>query len=137
MTREEFDEMERLCKKEWKELAETGNEEKSERMNVFHNQCPACHIANGLVKRDWFDDGEIQDCRLCPVDVWRKLANENLLYMRGEAACEGGNCVEEDSELFALWITSHYTKERQLLAKQISELSWSWLPEYADIKKED
>ena len=116
MTRKEFDEMERLCKEEWRELAETGNARKSERVMSFINCCPACHIASGNTGS--YDE---LNCGRCPVDVWRESAED--------FSCQGPDA----KELYGLWIYSEDDEERKLLAKQISELEWSWLPEYAEM----
>ena len=127
MDKKIFNMLKKVCKDEWKRLAKTGDGCKSDAMRIFYNQCPACHIAS---------DGEKQrqDCRLCPIDVWRELADLETgpEYFTGQAVCG------REGELYRIWAYSFIsTKDRKRVAAKIAKLKWSWLPEYDKIMEEE
>lgn len=132
MTEETFRRLEATCKTEWWRLADTGDRRK-QGFDQFLNQCPACHITRLAARLPR------QNCVLCPIDNWRGLAQEHKL-VPGVAACEcirvGPTGIEIFSE-FGLWDYCDNILNRKFYAKRIAELSWSYLPEYADIKEED
>lgn len=117
MTKEEFAQLEKICKDEWKELAKSGSNEKAKKLNKFTCSCPACEFTVRLRK------GGLISCEYCPVTLWRE-SEENF-------ACENG------SGLYVLWLWAESSEERKDFAKQISELEWSWIPEYENLQVED
>lgn len=136
MTKEEFEQFKKDCKDEWLELSEHGIGGKSIRVKKYLNRCPACHIAALVANyKSSLDSGfeyehnvnlilDSQDCRFCPITVWRNIAINKKDYLSGEAICEEGD------ELYTKWVFEPSQKNRMLLAKEISELEWEWLPEY-------
>lgn len=124
MYKKTFNAWEKACKDEWKRLTETGDKNKSDGLAHFNNYCPACHIAAKAQKHSQ------QDCRLCPIDKWRKIAEWKEDFEIGQAMCE------LDGELYNEWAYNYKRSrnERKLLAAQIANLKWSWLPEYKYIE---
>jgi len=124
MTFEEFKELEKICKDAWKELAKTGSYWKPATLDPFINDCPACDISANA------GNTRFHDCRLCPVDRWRKAAQE---HEHSELAI----CQDIGRKpLYATWISDLSSPEdMKKAAKTISRLKWTYLPEYEKIKK--
>ena len=127
MTKKEFKEYERICKEAWKELSETGADEKPRRLKCFKHHCPACEIS----ARASANNGPIEiDCKLCPVDLWREFAMESDEEW---AACQVCQDFGSKISFFGDWLDRDVVKSKEA-AKKISELKWSWLPEYKKVK---
>jgi len=123
ITREDFAKFERIHRTGWKELAATGATCKPGYMMAFKNCCPSCEIASRATKLS------ANLCHCCPVDQWRNRLGAEKLQIR----CDQG-------ELFSQWTKTCYElfsvkvlEARKSLALQISNLSWSWLPEYEKV----
>lgn len=122
MTKKEFSEYERICKEAWKELSEGANS-KPRRLRRFENHCPACEIATKV--SDEFD----LNCHFCPIDLWREFANSIGDEAEGMAVCQDFGEVS----LYADWMNGDSLFSQEA-ARKISELKWSWLPEYKKVK---
>lgn len=125
-TREEIEEMEAICKREWRYLAETGDRYKSEDLYLFLTACPACHIA---AKAANISEEYTKRCIYCPIDRWRaSLSNLEDEY---KAACMG------DNEPYRVWYEAckniEEVEERKEAAAIICELEWSYLDVYEQI----
>lgn len=122
MTKKEFLRYERICKEAWKEMYETGANSKPIRLLVFKHSCPACEIASKLSK-------DFLNCSLCPIDLWREFARS-----RGDEAVGMAVCQDFDEvSLYNDWMNGESSESREA-AKKISELKWSWLPEYKNVE---
>ena len=122
MTKEEFAKMEKICKDAWIECSITGND-KPISVIEFRNRCPACEIAKVLE-----DDGETQDCRLCPITKWRKMASDRSGFHIGDAVCEW------PGEPYYEWIECKDFSIRKKAAKEISEQEWSFTDCHEKVK---
>jgi hypothetical protein len=135
MERKLFAKFEKICKHAWKTLSENGKDHKPNETNVFYNDCPACHI---VICRNGENDRhnkaiDILDCRYCPIDKWRNIAlDPDYEYAKGFAVCDT-KCgfTPFKPEAYYLWKTGD-EKTRKRCAKEISELSWTYLPEYVN-----
>jgi hypothetical protein len=117
MDKNEFDRLQTVSKECWAELSLTGETEKPGRMFRFLNSCPACQIANGA------------DCRRCPVDLWRAIAVEESKmegYFPGNAVCD------EPDQWFFIWRSTGDEGERKEMARRISRMNWTYIPELHD-----
>ena len=121
MTKEEFQNLEAICKFAWEELGENGENRKPDYLGDFLNRCPACHIAYLA------ENSVIQNCKLCPIDIWRKKAKVKNI-VPGWAVCE------QREELFRAWIFTSSPEERKSFAKKIAKLKWSYLKAYERIE---
>lgn len=124
MNKQEFKELEKLCKLAWHKLSVTGKRYKDSSMDEFLHNCPACHIAMKARRRSSIRG---QDCKLCPIDKWREIAITKKLRVGSCAVCRR---VGED---YAVWTNTLVTKDRKAAAKAISKLKWSYLPVYKEI----
>jgi len=122
MDKKRFRELERLCKRGWMEMAETGCD-KPDYLEGFRHRCPACEISMRV------SGGSAQDCRYCPIIVWRgeNLSTEHMI----PANCQyPGNAYRD-------WYVAHDYVEDTVAAKRaalkIAKYSWMWMPEYADV----
>lgn len=139
MIKEEFEQFKKDCKDEWLELAKYSKSVKSIRLEKYFNRCPACHIAawtsnyqlskDSYLGYDRFLDNHngIQDCKFCPITIWRDKAWSNKDYLAGDAICM------KEYELYMEWNRTFSHKNKSKLAKQIAELEWKWLEEYENI----
>ena len=120
-----------IFRKGWGELAITGGSVKNNHFKKynFHTLCASCEITVRSPQGKKTHTSK-QDCRICPVDVWRALANsKEASSLTTEAACE------QPGQVYALWRRFENTdEERRVYAKQISELTWSYLPVYDDMR---
>lgn len=122
MTKEEFRKMELACKREWKDLAESGDSEKSDIIcDSFISGCPACEIASITCAIE--DLNTFKKCRFCPITLWRFLTPEG-------ATCQD---VLEDN-FYDQWIKAETRIERMQLAEVISNLPWEWMDEYEKVE---
>lgn len=121
MDKKEFDRLQTASKECWAELSLTGATEKPERMFKYLNSCPACQVANA-------------DCRRCPADLWRALAVETSKmegYVPGYAMCD------ERDQWFYIWRDAVDVEERKDMARRISRMNWTYIPELHDRAKEN
>jgi len=122
MTEEEFDELKSECKREWKDLAETGDVDKSPEMDKYYHRCPACHIARSVIEQYKLN---IPFCNFCPITIWReeaKLIDYSIV------------CQHDEAGLYDLWLRAKDDEERKKIAFQIYELEWSYIEKYKLIK---
>ena len=110
MTKTEFNKLEVICKQAWRWLAKTGNMSKPPYLKKYNNGCPACQIATKK-------ENDSADCRLCPIDVWRKRARRPGFYFP-EAICE-------DHE-YGIW-REHDVVKSKAAALAISKMKWTFL----------
>jgi hypothetical protein len=127
--------LESVCKAGWKALSVTGSEDKPKFLACFYNNCPACHLA---ILADPNKDKENQNpCLYCPITEWRQEAirlaesepeNSDLGYT---SVCDSlnGECVN----YYRKWRISGHD-DRKKNAQIISEMEWSWLPEYDKVR---
>jgi hypothetical protein len=121
MTKEQFLQMERLCKEGWALLAKTGDRAKPEIFERFTNSCPACQLVQLSTVKTLFD------CSLCPVDVWRRKA------LNGCVPCE------LEGSAYGDWRRTNWIMRKKILAlrKQaalkISKHKWTFLPAHEKI----
>lgn len=131
MDKEQFDELHKAFVDGWSKLARTGSTEKPDEMHKYFNSCPACECA--LTKTEEHGTA-FADCKRCPVDLWRALAvelNKGADFGLGDAVCDAKH------QWFNIW-RSDYTDiyERKMVARKISEMNWTYIPELHD-RKED
>jgi hypothetical protein len=107
MTKGEFLLFEKLCKKMWSQLAETGDMHKPYCMDIFKNCCPACSVAN-------------IDCCKCPVDVWRNKNIEDLPNDHWDVNCE------LKGEPWVNWLQATTKTEKKKYAAKIAALNWTY-----------
>lgn len=107
MTKGEFLLYEKICKKMWNQLAETGDFNKPYCMEMFKNDCPACDLSNII-------------CRKCPVDVWR---NKNIEDVPNDDFFV--NC-ELEGEPWIKWLTADTKTEKKKHAAKIASLNWTY-----------
>lgn len=125
MTEEEFDELKSECKRERKDLAETGDVDKSPEMDKYYNRCPACHIARAVTEQHKSISFCISFCNFCPITIWRekaKLIDYSII------------CQHDETGLYDLWLRAKDNEERKKIAFQIYELEWSYIEKYKEIK---
>jgi hypothetical protein len=126
MTKEQFLKMEKLCKDGWKEVAANKLSTKPASLREFSRSCPACEIA---ILTD--NKVTVCECIYCPVTRWRKRS-----YPLGnKTACEHG-------EAYGRWyaggeLCGFGADAAVEAALEISELEWSWIPEYDFIELSD
>lgn len=123
MKKSSFRKFEEMCKKIWTTLSKSGGEDKTEAGDIiykFINHCPACEISS------YFSPKRVQNCQFCPIDVWREKARK-MNCKPGDAVCD------REGEIYSDWSIADQ-ENRKILSKQISELSWSFLPEYKNVK---
>jgi hypothetical protein len=150
MTKEEFAQMERAQQKIWKELAESGENSKSNTVYIpFYHGCPACTIADAA-----FTNSIVENCGgrcvFCPVDLWRD-SFESCASCQGRCGDENFVGTLEDISklpLFGQWVVlaDLYSKincsndkiieARKKAALEISKLEFSWLEEYEAVELE-
>lgn len=129
MTKEEFSELEDICKSEWRTLAETGAKEKSDSVNQYYLECPACDIAKTV--QEWAKAPRYALCVFCPITLWREKARkyrESLAILDYYTVCEFGYLA-----YYTEWRCATTREERKVVAKKIAEMEWSWIPEYEKI----
>ena len=126
ISKEKFDKMEKVCKKSWKAIAKQSMDCKPNHLNIYKNYCPACDLASVMEK-----DGHIRQwCQLCPIDDWRKEAIRQKAKI-GESICE------QPEEAYMVWLESKDVNEKNKAALEISEMKWSYLPEYLEKKESE
>jgi hypothetical protein len=139
MTKEEFEQFKKDFKDEWEELAKYSKSEKSIRVEKYLNRCPACHIAawtsNYHLSKDSYlgynrfldNHNGLQNCKFCPIIIWRDKARINEDYVIGDSICM------KENELYMDWNRASSHENKSELANQIAELEWKWLKEYENI----
>jgi hypothetical protein len=120
MTKNDFFKMEQVCKDMWKVLSCSGEEHKPPFSSIFKLSCPACTIASGI-------SGELH-CDYCPITIWREWAMNDPL--NNQYACE----IMPKYDWHEQFCDAYNSDERRPAARKISEMEWSWLPEYENIK---
>jgi len=129
MTKDEFEILHEICRKEWLTLAKTGESYHTFLVQSFYAGCPACEISKSVIQ------SYTGRCIYCPVDVWRKADTDtscmgfsspyaNWLEVGGylELAQE-----EEERDEEAI---SDYREALRGFAQEIADLKWSWMKEY-------
>lgn len=121
-----FAKLEAVCKRAWRGLSRTGENSKPDYLDKYESRCPACHIAfNG---RPAYAG---TDCRWCPIDEWRKIANTQF---KGRPHDVGTSICLQDGQLYDQWCESYLMESRKSVAKKISNLKWTYLAKYKSIK---
>lgn len=120
MTKKRFIELERLCKKAWRELAKSGSDVKPDYLSKFRCDCPACSIA-------YMAEGNYtsiyKHCRICPIDQWReKYCKINSI--QNEVPCQ------LSGEAYIQWWSTQDISTKKKAAAKIAKLHWTYLPEY-------
>lgn len=108
MTKEKFLLYEKISKKMWNQLAQTGSQVKPSCMRIFLNLCPACSVAN-------------ISCNQCPVDIWRNINTDDIPYYVDV------NCGLQ-GELWYTWINANTITQRKKCAAKIASLKWTYNP---------
>ena len=140
MTKKEFAELERICKKEWTRLAETGDGYKSYSLDVFVFNCPACEIAKRVGRyretRCGFDSNREpvgSHCAYCPIDLFREW---NRVDSSGSV---GYGCEYHPHSPYAMWCGARLDSPahrlgsstgRKIAAHAMTKLNWTYLPIY-------
>lgn len=130
MNRKLFKKFEKVCKSAWEEMSKTGDSRKPKSTHPFENCCPACHIAIGVV---YEVEDRVLNCRYCPIDKWRNIAlDPDYEYYYGNAVCDS-NCegTAFKNQPYYEWKFAD-EEHRKIYAKEISKMSWTYLPEYKD-----
>jgi len=128
MTKKEFLKFEQVCKKAWGELAKTGSADKQSYLHKYSNYCPACEVSKLTSKKNCLD----MDCQLCPIDLWRGEAIRTNAHEVSAVVCQ------REKNLYYKWMNSYNEEDRSNVARKISRLKWTFLPEYKKLKdKED
>lgn len=128
MTKQEFETLHEICRKEWLTLARTGESHHTLLVMPFYCGCPACEISK-LVLQSYTGR-----CIYCPVDVWRKdgkpVACNDFPSPYASWIEVGGElelAQEEDRDEETLL---DFREALRGFAQEIADLKWSWLPEY-------
>lgn len=107
MTKEKFLLYEKINKKMWNQLAQTGGVIKPSCMRIFDNLCPACSVANIR-------------CSECPVDIWRNINTDDIPYYVVNCGLRG--------ELWYMWVHAQTVTQRKKCAAKIASLKWTYNP---------
>lgn len=106
MTKTEFKLLEKICKKCWKHLAETGSHYKPNYMMIFKGSCPACEIAESC-------RNNVLPCKEC---------------------CPSPDLAKNSCSIFYKWLRSEDYIERQKIAVKIASYKWEWRNIYKTTK---
>ena len=128
MTKQEFEILHEICKKEWLTLAKTGESSHTFLVQPFHAGCPACEIPKSVIH------SYTGRCIYCPVDVWREA---DTLVACNDFPSPFANWIEVGGDLELAQeeerdeeVLSDYREALRGFAQEIADLKWSWLPEY-------
>ena len=70
MTKDEFEVLHEICRKEWLTMAKTGSTKHTSLVKPFMHSCPACEIARATMLANQPYEEATHKCVFCPVWVW-------------------------------------------------------------------
>lgn len=138
MTKDEFEVLHEICRKEWLTMAKTGSTKHTSLVKPFMHSCPACEIARATMLANQPYEEATHKCVFCPVWVWRELDAQLGCTMDGQPYAQWFDITDE----LDLLQEEEGSEERNIdlqeelkgLARQIANLGWSWMKEYREVE---
>lgn len=138
MTKDEFEVLHEICRKEWLTLAKTGSTKHTSLVKPFMHNCPACEIARATMLANQPYEEATHKCVFCPVWVWRELDAHLGCTMDGQPYAQWFDITDE----LDFMREEEGSEERNIdlqeelkgLARQIANLGWSWMKEYREVE---
>lgn len=138
MTKDEFEVLHEICRKEWLTLAKTGSTKHTSLVKPFMHSCPACEIARATMLANQPYEEATHKCVFCPVWVWRELDSQLGCTMDGQPYAQWFDITDE----LDFMREEEGSEERNIdlqeelkgLARQIANLGWSWMKEYREVE---
>jgi hypothetical protein len=135
MDRATFDKFKRDCRVGWEGLAKTGDVFKPAILTKHTMTCPACALVIQITSESKEFHGEISvNCRICPIDRWRKIANASSKSCDGTTDYSACACESLDPNgPFQRW-KRHVlgSDERKGCAQEVADLRWTYLNIYKE-----
>jgi len=138
MTKDEFEVLHEICRKEWLTLAKTGSTKHTSLVKPFMHSCPACEIARATMLANQPYEEATHKCVFCPVWVWRELDSQLGCTMDGQPYAQWFDITDEldfmQEEEGSEERNIDLQEELKGLARQIANLGWSWMKEYREVE---
>ena len=138
MTKDEFEVLHEICRKEWLTMAKTGSTKHTSLVKPFMHSCPACEIARATMLANQPYEEATHKCVFCPVLVWRELDSQLGCTMDGQPYAQWFDITDEldfmQEEEGSEERNIDLQEELKGLARQIANLGWSWMKEYREVE---
>lgn len=138
MTKDEFEVLHEICRKEWLTMAKTGSTKHTSLVKPFMHSCPACEIARATMLTNQPYEEATHMCVFCPVWVWRELDSQLGCTMDGQPYAQWFDITDEldfmQEEEGSEERNIDLQEELKGLARQIANLGWSWMKEYREVE---
>lgn len=138
MTKDEFEVLHEICRKEWLTMAKTGSTKHTSLVKPFMHSCPACEIARATMLANQPYEEATHKCVFCPVWVWRELDSQLGCTMDGQPYAQWFDITDEldfmQEEEGSEERNIDLQEELKGLARQIANLGWSWMKEYREVE---